>query len=181
MTTTADRPAPAALAEVDGWIRVEIPMPVFDSGSRQWQPVGWLSLNNLPERARDRIWWDKAKALWRRAAYNAYLKARVPTGLNRIEVRVQFRFAEEHGQEPPNYEPTVKPIIDALQKQKQYRRRTRSGAWRLVVEMGVGVVPTDGRQHLRRGAELPVGEPLGKDHRIQGMVIVYIRRLPEGE
>jgi hypothetical protein len=181
MTTTADRPAPAALTEQDGWTRVEIPMPVFDSGRRQWQPVGWLSLNKLPKRAQDSIWWDKAKTLWRRAAYNAYLKARVPTGLNRIEVRVQFRFAEENGQEPSNYEPTIKPIIDALQKQKQYRQRTRSGAWRLVVELGVGVIPTDGRKHLRRGPEMPVGDLLGKDNRVPGMVIVYIRPIPEGE
>lgn len=181
MTAPADRSAATALAEDDGWIRVEVPMPVFEDGARQWQPVGWLSLNNLPKRARDRIRWDQAKALWRRAAYNALRKARVPTGLNRIEVRVQFRFAEESGQEPPNYEPTVKPIIDALQKQKQYPQRTRRDGTRLVIELGVGVVPTDGRQHVTRGPEMPVGEPLGKHSRVQGMVIVYIRPIPMEE
>lgn len=176
MTAPVDRRAPTA-ADEDGWLRVEILMPVFDAGKRAWKPVGWLSMNNLPSTATEKIWWDKAKAAWRRAAYNAYLKAHVPVDCGRIEVRIEFRFTEERGQEPSNYELTVKPIIDALQPLKQYRQRTKTGH-RLVIELGVGVIPRDDQRHLVRGPELPKGPPLGKKNRIKGMVIVHIKPLP---
>lgn len=176
MTRPATQADPTVLGE--DWIRVEIPMPVFDDGPRQWQPVGWLNSNNLPDTVRKKIIWDEAKALWRRAAYNAYVRARVPTGVDRIEVRIEFRFLENHDQEPSNYEFTVKPIIDALQPLKSYPQKKRKGGTRLVIELGAGVIPRDSQRHLVRGPELPVGAPLGKNSRVKGMVIVHIRPLP---
>lgn len=177
MTTLVDRRAPTA-ADEDGWLRVEIPMPVFESGADQGKPVGWLSLNKLPNTVREQIKQKKIAKLWRQAAYNAYLKHRVPTGLDRIYVQIEYRFAENHGQEPSNFERTVKPIIDALQPMRRYHRKTRKGL-RLVIELGAGVIPTDAQRHLVRGHELLVGEPLGKTNRVQGMVILYIKPFVE--
>lgn len=150
-------------------------------GRSAFKPVGWLSLNDRPGGRGAAIAAWRAKTAWRTAAYNALLRRRLPTGLARIYVQVEFRFPDRLHRDPSNFEPTVKPIIDALQTTRQYHRKKRGGGLELVVEPGIGMVLGDDPRYLVRGPELPVGEPLGRANPIKGVVILHIVPLPPEE
>ncbi len=167
----------------DSW-RVEIPMPVHGPdapAALRGEPAGWLSLNNLPvgTKSISRFW--RAKKAWRLAARDAYRRHRVPQGLDRIYLVVEFRFpVRNKNLNPSNYEPTVKPIIDALQPEKTgMRRNPKTKKLAPFVDYGWGVVPDDAQRHVVRGPELLVGEPLGRTSPIKGMVIITITPFPK--
>jgi hypothetical protein len=179
MTEPAGRRAPTVLAE--GW-RIEIPMPVHgpDAPSRlRGKPVGWLSLNKLAggvRAAQDRWWVKKA---WRLAACLAYQRHRLPRGLPRIYIEVEFRFSDRTRRDPSNLELTVKPIVDALQPERSGIRYNPAKKRREpFVDKGWGVIPGDDPRYVVRGAEMEIGEPLGRTNPIKGMVILHIKPLP---
>lgn len=177
MTAPAGRRAAAITASE--W-RVEIEMPVHVDGRDRGKPVGWLTLNKI----QGGVWgaigrWRAAKA-WRIAAYDAYKRAKLPRGLRCVYVEVEFRFPDRTRRDLPNFELTVKPVIDALQPEKsgmRYNPHLKRKA--PFVDKGWGVIPGDDRRYLIRGPELPPGEPLGRQNPIKGMIILHITHLPE--
>lgn len=179
MTSPARRPVPAAIAE--GW-SVPIEMPHHDgtvTRSKRWKPVGWLSLNNLPDTVTKRIYHNKAKQAWLLAAVAALRRARIPRDLGRVYVEIEFRFTEDHQQEPSNYELTVKPIIDAFKPERSGIRYNPGKRRREpFVDHGYGLVPDDKQRYVVRGPELPIGPYLGRKNPIKGMVILHIKPLP---
>lgn len=189
MTAPARPPAPVALAE--GWT-VTIDMPVRDFGRRadQGKPVGWLTLNRPPVSVRDKIDKDRIGDAWQRAAYRALERRRIPRDLGRIYLTVQYRFTERHGQEPSNFESTLKHVIDALrptktrvQKTRVSQGRGRPPLWvpKQVVEAGWGVIVDDKPEYLVRGPELPPGPYLGRNSPVKGQIILHIQPFPPEE
>lgn len=173
MSTTASQPTPA-LPTAD-W-RVEIPMPVLSAGRKAGQSAGWLSLNRLPTSVAAKIVWDQAKKDWRLASFMALVVANVPRNLDRIEVTVELRFPDRKIRDTGNYEPTLKPIIDALGPQRVYRSANVKKDHGLVVEIGRGIIPSDDPRHLIRPHAF-IGEPLGRSNPIKGVVVLHIRNL----
>lgn len=172
MSAPAHRPTPHPLAE--GW-RVEIPMPVFPDGRQRGEPVGWLNLNKLTGGVRGAQQRWRVKKQWREAAYAAYRAHRLPRGLDRIYLQVEFRFPDKVRRDPANYELTIKPIIDALQPERCGVRYNPAKKRREpFVDKGWGVVPGDDPRYVVRGPELAIGEPLGRGNPIKGMVILHI-------
>jgi hypothetical protein len=155
-------------------------MPVHHEGPDAGQLVGWLSLNKLPvgAKAHARHW--RARRAWRLAGKLAYQRARLPRGLDRVYVEVEFRFARRQRRlNPSNFELTVKPIIDALQPEVTgMRRNPKTKKLVPFVDYGWGVIPEDTQQHVVRGPEMAIGEPLGPKNPIKGMVILHIKPLP---
>ncbi len=154
-------------------------MPLFTEGRNRGKPVGWLNLNDVGGGVRAAIGRDKQKKEWRLAAKLAYQHHRLPRGLERIFVTIEFRFPDKLHRDPSNYELTVKPCIDALQPEKsgiRYNPGLRRQA--PFVEHGWGVVAGDDPRFVVRGPEMAVGEPLGRRNPIKGMVIVHIKPLP---
>jgi hypothetical protein len=176
MTNPAARRSPVALAE--GWT-VEIPMPV----DRKGHPVGWVSLNGREH------WREKHRRTqaWRIAARDAYAAHRLRRGLDHVYIEIVFRFPDRRHRDPSNFEATAKPIIDALQPQKTSIIRDKEtgkpklkkgGRFETREDIGWGVVPGDDPRYITRGPEMPVGEPLGRDHPVKGMVIITIKPFP---
>lgn len=187
MSAPASRPEPATPST--GW-RVEVVMPTFSEGRFAGWPVGWQSLNRLPTGVRCRkrkdggpasplgkIEWDAARREWRQAAYAAVIAAGVPRHLGRIEVTVELRFPDASERDPGNFEPTIKPCIDALGPQRVYRSAAKKKDYGLVVELGRGIIETDAPRCLVRPNAV-IGEPLGRANPIKGMVILHVRQLP---
>ena len=155
--------------------RVEVPMPVHVDGRLAGKPVGWLNLNDLGVGSRAALARWKAKKAWRVAATDALRRARVPQGLARIGLTVEFRFRDRIRRDPGNYELTVKPVVDALQPQVTgMRRNPRTKVLAPFVDHGHGVIPGDDPRYLVRGEELAVGVPLGRKNPVQGMVVLHI-------
>ncbi len=167
MINPTARPTPAPGAE--GWtVIVDLP-----------PTVRWITLN---QRVTTR---DGAAARRRHAqtiagvAYNALMRHRLPTGtedrpgLDRIFLQVEYRFRDRRGQEPSNFEPTLKIIIDRLRPQRQHVQKGE-----LIVELGIGMVADDKPDIIVRGAELPPGPPLGRKYPGPGQVILHIWPLP---
>jgi hypothetical protein len=189
MSVPADRSDTGVIAPT--W-QVVVDMPVFPDGKDAGKPVGWLSLNNLPKSLRDQIRKNKAAKLWRVAAYNALVKARVPQHLGRISVTIELRFTtRQTRRNAANYELTIKPVIDALGPLNVYHRRKNTGRGakntvvktatdptEMVVELGRDVVPDDDTRYLIRPGEPLIGEPLGRGSRVTGQVILTIRQIP---
>jgi hypothetical protein len=176
MTETASRPDPAA---TDRTWTVVVNMPVHGTGKKAGQPVGWQSLNNLPSGVPDKIWWDKAKKAWRLAAYSAIVNAGVPQHLGRIEVGIELRFTETRDdRNAENFEYTIKPIIDALTKQRTYTVVIKNKP-KLVIELGRHIVPGDDERYLVRAGRVTIGPPLGRKSKVRGQVILTIRQLPQ--
>ncbi len=174
---TSPAPHGPLIAVADGW-RVEIPMPTGRGGT----PVGWLSLN-------DRGHWSrrhKVTKACRAAARDASCANRLPRGLDHVHVQVEFRFPDRRRRDPSNFEGTAKPVIDALQPPKTTiirdkasgRPKVRNGKIQKQEEVGWGVVPGDDPRYITRGAEMPVGEPLGRTSPTTGMVIITITPFP---
>lgn len=176
MSAPASRPDPAA---VDQTWQVVVNMPVFEEGRKAGQPVGWLGLNTLPRSVSEKIAKDKAAKLWRRAAYAAIVKARVPQRLGRISVGVELRFTETREERnAANFEPTIKPVIDALGPQRVYPSKDKNGKEYLVAELGREVVNGDDARYLLRPGEPVIGEPLGRKSRVRGQIVLTIRHTP---
>jgi hypothetical protein len=152
-------------------------MPVWESGKKAGEPVGWLSLNRLPTTRWQKVAFDKVRGLWRTGAYSALVVARVPRGLARAEVAVELRFTDRTVRDPSNYELTIKPVIDALGPQRIYESKAKKKDHGIVVEHGRGVIPGDDPRYLVR-PNTTVGEPLGRTNPIKGIVTLTIRPLP---
>lgn len=162
MTVPPANPAPAG----EGW-RVEIAMPF----TRKGLPVGWLTLNrHLHRQVEARIARE-----WRLAAVQAFQVHRVPRDLGRIYVQEEVRTIIRNDKDPGNWEPTLKPCIDALTPGRTYASRRARKGW--VHEPGWGVIPADDPAH--RVSPRPIfGEPLGRNSRVRGMVVLHIYPLP---
>lgn len=154
-----------------GW-RVEVTMPVFGVGV----PVGWQSLNKLPTTVRDKIRWDAARREWRQAAYAAIITAQVPRNLGRISATIELRFPDRTVRDPANFEPTIKPVIDAFGPQRVRRSPQKKKDFGIVVELGRGVIPGDDPRYLTRPNPI-IGPPLGRQNPIKGVIIVHVQQL----
>lgn len=162
--------------------RVVVDMPVYESGRRAGEPVGWLTLNNIRGGAGGRIADAKVGGMWRRAAYIALNTAKVPRGLGYIEVTLEFVFTDRGTRDvADNFQRTAKPVVDALGPTRHYwtetrPTRTNPGGKKLVVELGRGVVPNDGPDHVVRPEPI-IGPPLGRKGPVRGRIIMHIRQL----
>ncbi len=187
MTVPLGKPGPAT----EGVWRVEVHMPVFSKGKFEGWPVGWQSLNRLPSGVRTagrlknggppgtlgNVDWDQARSDWRTAAYVAVIAAKVPQHLGRIECQIELRFPDKKERDPGNFEPTVKPCIDALGPYRHYRSKRKKSDFGIVVELGRNIIVTDAPRCLVR-PNATIGEPLGRDNPIKGIVTMTIRQLP---
>lgn len=160
------RPSPQVPASGDGWT-VVIDMPLFGE---------WLNLNTIHQMHWGRRW--SGQRAWRKAAYDALSRKRLPKGLGRVRVQVELRFTDRRVRDVSNFEPTLKPIIDALQPQKVTTSTDKKGRKRTVVELGVGLIPGDDKRYLDR-PEAIIGEPLGRKNPVKGQVILHITPLQE--
>lgn len=133
-----------------------------DSGSRTWTltvsaPAPWLSLN-------EQLHWAKRGAyakLWRNSTYIQALACKaLPKGLDRVRVDVVLHFSTNRRRDPSNYEPTVKPCIDALGP--PFLRVTKVSA---KAAPGYGLIPDDNPKHLD-GPYLSIGDPWPASHRL---------------
>lgn len=163
---SAPLPRQPASPLIQGW-RIEVPMP----GCKIGHPVGWLSQNRPATSAREGIRHSKVRKAWRLASFNAC--QRVPTGLGRIHVTVELRFPDKIRRDPPNFEPTIKPVIDALSPMSHYVIQKGKRKGERVELVGRGVIPDDNPKFLARG-ETIIGEPLGRTNPIKGIVILHI-------
>lgn len=112
-------------------------------------PCDWLNLNGREH------WGRKAGRArsWRHATLAALRAAHLPTGLDRIRVDAELRFAaRRRRRDPSNFMPTIKPMVDALCP----AQRTTRG-----VAVGYGLIPDDNPAHLD-GPHLTIGEPIEK-------------------
>lgn len=167
---------------VTGWV-VSIDMPVFETGKRAGQRVGWLDMNHPATTTAARIVHSEIRRLWRQAAKVAYTKQRLPRGAGRIYVLVQFQFNDNTKRDQPNFELTVKPIIDALQPErivvvKKKNKRTGRIELSTQVHLGRGVIPDDSDEWLVRGPQQPKLPPLGRNNPIRGRVVLHIIPFP---
>jgi hypothetical protein len=162
---------PAEGASAAGWT-IEIQMPV-----RAGRPVGWLTLNNIKKMP-----WRRRYAIeqaWRKAAYDAFVQAGLPAGLGRIQLTIQFRFADLVQRDRDNQELTIKHLIDALKPLKKKVKTDKRGRSKVSVEWGVGAVADDSPRYIQRTADLPHGTPLGRKNPVRGIVVFHIVQLPE--
>ncbi len=174
--TSASRPDPAT--DPDPVWRVVVNMPLFGDGKRAGQPVGWHSLNNLPASTAEKILYSKAKKQWRLATYAALQSARVPKHLGRIAVDIELRFPEQRDdRNSENFGLSIKPVIDALGK-TEIKRTTYRGKPRLVVNVGWEVVESDAPRFMVQ-SHPTIGEPLGRNSKVRGQIILTIRQLPQ--
>ncbi len=180
MTGAVDLAAPPP--GVTGWT-VAVDMPRFEDGKKVGQLTGWLDSNNPPTTTRQRIEHGEIRRLWRQAAKVAYARARLPRNLDRIFLLVQFQFADARPRDQANFEPTLKPVIDALQRERiVVVRKTNPKTGRVTLDtqthLGWGVIPNDGDEHLVRGQQQPKLPPLGKHSTVGGRVVLHIIPFP---
>lgn len=189
MTVPAAAGPPAA-AGTRTW-RVKVVMPCWETGKHAGEPVGWLSMNNLPDNRREKIRFGKAKKLWRLASYEAITVAGVPSNLPRIRLDVEFRTSINNIKDPANLELTLKPVIDAIGPQRIYETTTikkvkfgsrviEAPVRRIQVEVGHGIIAGDDPRYLTR-TEPTFGPVLGRNNPIKGVVILTIHQLPPQE
>lgn len=126
--------------------------------SRGWEitlgaPCDWLTANDRLDR------WEKAHRvrLWRTAAYIHAVRAKLPTGLDRIKVLVvaQFPTGRAPVRDAHNLAPTLKAVVDGLGPRRETTRKDGT----TVVAVGYGLIPDDSDKHLD-GPHLSIGEPL---------------------
>lgn len=158
------RPSPHVPASGEGWT-VVIDKPFG---------VEWLNLNTV-HKWHWRRRWDSQRA-WRKAAHGALSRKRLPKGLGRIRVEVELRFPDRITRDASNYQPTIKPIIDALQPQKVTWSEKKNGKKEPVVHLGVGLIPGDDKRYIDQ-PEPTIGEPLGRNNHLKGQVILRITPL----
>jgi hypothetical protein len=164
---------PEAEAGFGTWT-VEVPLPIG---------ADWLSLNKMPRHKGDHIRRNALIKNLRRIAFDQIRAARVPQKLGRIRVQVELRFVDRRVRDASNFEPTIKPIIDAVQPTRQYDRtvRKRIGnrlekVTEKVTEWGAGLVDGDDRRYLER-PEPTIGEPIGAGTGRKGTVVLHITAL----
>lgn len=167
---------------VTGWV-VPIDMPVFPDGKDAGQPVGWLTSNNTHTESKwAGIGVSTRRKLWRIAAYQSYLRHRLPPGVGRIYITFQWQFVNGSHPDLINLDQTTKPVIDALQPQKvrtrQKRRKNGTTSTEMVVDLGVGLIPNDNHQWVVAGGQLPLLPYLGPGAGIGGRVVVTIIPFP---
>lgn len=166
--------APSAAGTQAGTWRVEVPLPI---GAK------WISLNRPPVHRFEQMRHNALRRNLRRLAADAIRDAGVPEGLGRVRVQVELRFIDRRIRDAANFEPTIKPIIDALQPTRRYERTTSTRFGRRIVrgvetvtEHGAGVVPGDDRRYLER-PEPTIGEPIGRGTGRAGIVVLHITAL----
>ncbi len=177
--TTTTRPASTVTHHV--WT-VVVDMPTFSEGRQSGKPVGWRSTNKLHRNVGEKIRFDAAGRAWRIAAYQALVLAGVPQHLGFIEYDVTVRYAHGDRQVPrdvENLELTLKPVVDALGRQRIYRSAAKKRDYGIVVELGREIVEEDSPKFVRRtgvtiGSRLPKGDPS------HGKVILTIRKAAPG-
>jgi hypothetical protein len=157
-----------------GTWRVEIPLPVG---------ADWISLNKPSRHKYDDMKRNALRQNLRRLTFEALRDAGVQQELGRIRVQVELRFVDRRIRDVSNFEPTLKPMIDALQPTRRYTRTTKKKignrtvlAKEQVVEWGWGVIAGDDRRYLER-PEPVIGEPLGRGTGRKGIVIFHITAL----
>lgn len=164
--------------------------PAADTGVKTWTveiplPIGadWISLNRAPAHLGEKISRDRLKKNLRRLAFEALADAHVQQELGRVRVQVELRFTDRRTRDASNFEPTVKPIIDALQPTRKYRRETKKRVGgrtvtvpEIVTEWGWGVVEGDDRRYLERPEPI-IGEPIGRKTGRKGVVVLHITPL----
>lgn len=117
--------ASAAETGVATW-SVEIPLPIG---------ADWLSLNRAPANVGQKIKADRLRKTLRRLAFDALSEARVQQELGRVRVQVELRFTDRRTRDASNFEPTIKPIIDALQPTRRYKRVSKKRVGGRLVEV----------------------------------------------
>jgi hypothetical protein len=165
--------APAAETGLGTW-SVEIPLPIG---------ADWLSLNRPPRHKYDEIKHNALKANLRRLTFEALRDANVQQELGRIRVQVELRFATQRTRDVSNFEPTLKPMIDALQPTRRYKRVKKKKIGKrtvpveeVVTELGWGVIAGDDQRYLER-PEPVIGELIGRGTGRKGIVIFHITAL----
>jgi hypothetical protein len=165
--------APAAETGLGTW-SVEIPLPIG---------ADWLSLNRPSRHKYEDIKRNALKKNLRRLAFDALAAARIPQELGRIQVLVELRFVDRRVRDVSNFEPTIKPIIDALQPTRRYMRKTKKRVGNrqveveeLVTEWGWGLIEGDDKRYLDR-PEAIIGEPIGRGTGRKGVVVLHITAL----
>jgi hypothetical protein len=163
----------AAETGVATW-SVEIPLPIG---------ADWMNLNKPPRHRGEQIRRNALKKNLRRLAFDALADAHVQQELGRVRVQVELRFVDRRTRDVSNFEPTIKPIIDALQPTRKYRREvtTKIGGRtvkvpEIVTEWGWGVIAGDDRRYLDRPEPI-IGEPIGRGTGRKGVVILHITPL----
>lgn len=166
--------ATAAETGLDALWHVEIPLPVG---------ADWMSLNKPARHKGEQIKRNQLKKNLRKIAFDALTEARVQQELGRVRVLVELRFVDRRTRDVSNFEPTVKPIIDALQPTRRYTRMNKKKIGNRIVEVpervtewGRGVVEGDDRRYLDR-PEPVIGEPIGRGTGRKGVVILHITPL----
>lgn len=156
--TAASRPV------LNEWT-VRIPMP-YTSGR---VPVGWLTLNQRIHRLHA----ARIAREWRTASCWALKAAGIPR-LERAEVQVVIQAMTRRIRDPGNFEPTIKPIIDAFGTYEPRLSRTRN-QW--IAPIGCGILAGDDPRYLVK-PETVFGPILGTKSPTAGQVTLHIRRLP---
>lgn len=117
-------------------------------------PEEWITSNQLTKMNRYRR--AELVRAWRGATVNYAVQARLPRGLDRVEI---LAIAQFWGQPPvhdtENLRPTLKAVVDGLGKTT---RRTVGG--KVHIQPGYGLIPDDNHRHLGE-TRLRMGEPLG--------------------
>ncbi len=165
--------APAAATGTSTWT-VEVPLPVG---------ADWMSLNRPPRHMGEQIKRNALKKNLRRLTFEALRDARIPQELGRVRILVEMRFVDRRVRDVSNFEPTIKPMIDAFQPTRRYVRTTKKKiggqtveGQEQVTEWGWGVVEGDDRRYLERPEPI-IGEPIGRGTGRKGIVIFHITAL----
>lgn len=85
---------------------------------------------------------------WRQTTYQRAINARLPKGLARVRIDVEFRFAILRDRDESNLHETAKPCVDALTERK---RGPRAG-------VGYGLIKDDSPRYVD-GPHVTIGEP----------------------
>jgi hypothetical protein len=89
------------------------------------------------------------KKQWRDATFRYAQLWKLPTGLQKVHIRVELRFPVGGRRDPPNYYGLVaKPIVDGLASGRRYTITKGSNAGTRVIENGYGLIPDDSPTYL---------------------------------
>lgn len=136
-------------------------------------PADWITSNDLTKMNR----WRRATLVkaWRAAAVNYAIQARLPQGLDRVEILAVARFwGRPPVRDTENLRPTVKAVVDGLGRTT---RRTVKGITH--ISPGYGLIPDDNSKHLGE-TRLRMGPSLGpqKLWGASGILTLTITEIP---
>lgn len=117
-------------------------------------PADWITSNQITKISK----YERAALVraWRGATVNYAVQARLPQGLDRVEILAIAQFwGTPPVRDTENLRPTVKAAVDGLGKAT---RRTVGG--RVHIHPGYGLIADDNFRHLGE-TRLRIGEPLG--------------------